>query len=597
MYHLSKLTLRKFSVYGTLFLLLSCFCFSVFQSGYYYAKATDISGLTLSRTGVTAQRVNTTTLYAYVIDGLNSSGVNLYKAVIESGSSFPSGIAGRMYYRSDLATLYYYNGSWVACSSYSSDLSVYLTLDGSRALTGDWAAGNGTLGITSLLWLNSTSVSATNYYVNGQQISFASGNSFIINAIGSTYQMISGSNNTICWASTNSSAVFKNVIDNVSSGGHISIKAGTYNLNGSIIATSKNGITLSFENGAALYVANGMNKQAVILTSCANWIIEGITINGNSANQAEDTVVGVEFVNCTNCAVKDAIIDDCNVYGFNTYGGNGNGIQDSKVTRCDWNCIQLGYYGNEEGLYAIHNEAAYCSDVGITTYGIGSLIEGNYVHDTNGTDGFSMARWGIGVEGGGQNIIAHNTIERVNYGIYINVGDSNVVSENQLINWSTVETWKNAIRIQTNNNLISKNTLNSTDATAMGIYIAAGDNNQIKDNNIVQCANYVISDSGTNTRISGNDGYNPVGAIALPLGGTSNTTIVDSGVTATWVNGTTYTCSQSPKNIYISGGTIISVAVEGETVYTATSCMVHLEATDTIAITWSDAPTIKVIGE
>ena len=45
-------------------------------------------------------------------------------------------------------------------------------------------------------------------------------------------------------------------------------------------------------------------------------------------------------------------------------------------------------------------EVAYCGDVGISTYGISSVIKNNYVHDMNGTLGYNNAQWGIAIEGG-----------------------------------------------------------------------------------------------------------------------------------------------------------------------------------------------------
>jgi hypothetical protein len=51
------------------------------------------------------------------------------------------------------------------------------------------------------------------------------------------------------------------------------------------------------------------------------------------------------------------------------------------------------------------------------------------------------------------------------------------------------------------------------------------------------------------------------------------------------------------KNLYITGGTVSDIKVNGQTVFTATNCMVHLEPTDTFSITFSVAPTIITMGE
>jgi hypothetical protein len=98
---------------------------------------------------------------------------------------------------------------------------------------------------------------------------------------------------------------------------------------------------------------------------------------------------------------------------------------------------------------------------------------------------------------------------------------------------------------------------------------------------------------GYTDTVINNKGFNPCGVIATPVTGTY---LADSGAGAI-ANNTLYACAQSPKNIYITGGTVSIVQVEGTTVFVATNCMVHLEPSDTFKIVWSAPPTIVVIGE
>lgn len=79
----------------------------------------------------------------------------------------------------------------------------------------------------------------------------------------------------------------------------------------------------------------------------------------------------------------------------------------------------------------------------------------------------------------------------------------------------------------------------------------------------------------------------------------NNQRLVDSGISAlgSIANNTLYTCWQSPKVIYISGGTVSSVQVEGQEVFTSTNCTAVLQPSDTFKIVWSSSPTIKVIGQ
>lgn len=105
---------------------------------------------------------------------------------------------------------------------------------------------------------------------------------------------------------------------------------------------------------------------------------------------------------------------------------------------------------------------------------------------------------------------------------------------------------------------------------------------------MIDCAN-------STDEIYSNAGWNPNGYIETPINGTF---IVDNNAwnVSAIANNTEYTCVQSPKNIYISGGTILNIYVNGEVVFTTTNVMVHLESGDTFEIEWSSTPTIKVMG-
>lgn len=104
-------------------------------------------------------------------------------------------------------------------------------------------------------------------------------------------------------------------------------------------------------------------------------------------------------------------------------------------------------------------------------------------------------------------------------------------------------------------------------------------------------------------KIIGNTGYNPVGYITNPLyvaSGNANNTIVDSlwGNSATWISATTYTNVGSPKVLYITGGTVTAIAVDGQTLFTtATTVSIPLQPGDTFSVTFSIAPTITVFGQ
>jgi hypothetical protein len=86
----------------------------------------------------------------------------------------------------------------------------------------------------------------------------------------------------------------------------------------------------------------------------------------------------------------------------------------------------------------------------------------------------------------------------------------------------------------------------------------------------------------------------PVGVISSPI---YSTYLLDFGGTGNVANATTYTCCGSTKTIYITGGTVSSVKVDGTTVRTATGCEVVVPMYHTFSVTWSSSPTIVVVGE
>ena len=109
-------------------------------------------------------------------------------------------------------------------------------------------------------------------------------------------------------------------------------------------------------------------------------------------------------------------------------------------------------------------------------------------------------------------------------------------------------------------------------------------NRQIIDTNVPE-----------NTMIN-NTGYNPVGAIASPISG-STAYLVDSGSSSTWISGRVYTNTGSPKVLNISAGTVSVVAQNGVTLFTATDCTVTLQPKDTFSVTFNTTPTINVTGQ
>jgi Right handed beta helix region len=349
-----------------------------------------------------------------------------------------------------------------------------------------------------------------------------SGYTFDVSVSATNYLLIDDATGATLYSSTHATQVANLAIGKCNTNESVYFTAGTYNLMASITAANKDNITLAFEAGAKLHLANGVNTAVMFLTGCHNWIIQGITIDGNAANQ----LVGgwpppdgiAIYNNCSNILVDGAIIDNCRMYGFVAWSEVTNcGIRNSKITNCGWNCIQLGSDVNaistEVGLYAINNECAFCSDVGITTYGIGNLIQGNYIHDMTGTTGSANSRWGIGVEGGhghtiagntlvncrramsiettdgiGLSFVTNNTITTCGFGIVVD-SPNNTITNNTISNFDMYGWGQQAIAIEgnyggANYNRVLNNTISSTNGIAHAVLINSANDTQFNDNRI-----------------------------------------------------------------------------------------------------------------
>ena len=121
--------------------------------------------------------------------------------------------------------------------------------------------------------------------------------------------------------------------------------------------------------------------------------------------------------------------------------------------------------------------------------------------------------------------------------------------------------------------------------------------NTVISNNQFNNVTTKITDLGTSTRIYTNLGYISLGHIVNPISSGGNT-LVDSGSNSTWVSARTYTNSESPKILYISGGTVTAIVYDGTTLYTtATTCNIILQPGDTFSVTFSSAPKITVFAQ
>jgi len=358
------------------------------------------------------------------------------------------------------------------------------------------------------------------------------GPTYSILQTGTVTRVVSEPSGTIVYYNANANLAFGAAFGYVASGGNIRVQAGTYTANdSSITMLNCNNVYVTFQPNAILTITDWANTAVFRMENDANCIISGIGIDGNAANQlSSSTIGGVIMVDCSNCLVTGANITNCRASGFltgdNHAGHQPNGIINSIVTFAGWNGISLGWGGTDTiGAFAKNNTVAYCSDVGITGYGVRCVIIGNYIHDMNGTTGDGgNAHYGIAVEENGYDIIANNTIENCvgaawhgvgiitntgamttsNLIIYNNItncnggislsGDNDVVMYNTVTEWGAVggsggiNFWSSA-----EDGICSFNTLKSINDVYDAIMISGAGNCTVSNNKITMNTAYTIS--------------------------------------------------------------------------------------------------------
>jgi hypothetical protein len=373
--------------------------------------------------------------------------------------------------------------------------------------------------------------------------------SYIISISGQNYQMLNGATDQIMFQSTSSSQVFSKVVGNCPAGSSIDVESGTYTVDSMWTMLNVNKVSINFENGAELVAGNGLDTSVLMIGEpdhpSNNIQVNGITINGNAANQVQ-TNTQIDYVlvagypdgiciSGSNDQIANANIYNCRVMGVGilwvttpTFGANINsGVLNSKIYDCGWNGV-IFYGGNAN--YLINSQIYGCSDVGVScTGGSGNVVTGNYIHDMNGNTGSENCESAISIEGGDSDLITNNTIYNACIGISNSGWDNCIIAYNTIScspnydapfgyggSWApdnpyvAGETW--GIELTGTNNTIIDNTITGMLANVTscyystggdGIWLAGETSSYISGNIISQCQGYAIyANSGDGVSIN-----------------------------------------------------------------------------------------------
>jgi len=362
---------------------------------------------------------------------------------------------------------------------------------------------------------------------------------YVIEKISTTYHARPGRNTGLtAYSGATAATVINQAIAALTSGGDIYFKQGIYTITASIVDGGNSDINLIFEKGAKLTAGNALNLPVIYLTSVSRWRVKGMEIDGNKANQTAPDGSGAPQTDgfwahgCNDIIVSDAYIHDCGRFGANfDYSSTYSGIENSHITLCGWNGINLGNLYTDVGLFAVNNEVSHCSDVGITTYGTSCRIVGNYIHHMDGTAGYINSQWAIGLEGSdgtiGNNIISQNRITTTGTAIAVVSGrPGNIITDNMITNIS-LASYSGALIIYSANNTIKGNRITSTDADVVAMWIE-GNNNLIQGNIMIAVRGIRTGDNCDNTFINANWFQCSTVGILIPYASNDNTRIIEN---------------------------------------------------------------------
>ncbi len=359
-----------------------------------------------------------------------------------------------------------------------------------------------------------------------------------------------------------------------------------------------------------LFIANNGGNNGMYCSDT-----DGLTITNYQCivnNVALSGYAGLYMINCNYTSITNY-----NGVSKNAIGASGYFWASSCNSLAMSNCISSGFGGIITfSLLSCNNVTVSNSIIENSPYS-SSANEAIYILTCNSVtfqgvtlQNINCMYYPIRLDAGPYNSITFNgvNIENVNIGnsyeaVYWFSNANNVLITGGIIENIRSSSGNPEYCVYTDGNIntfvVTNNIWNSSGSTVMRGFYIDGTNNQ----NILFAGNSINVNSRpfdyTNIpldlKIYDNMGYNPHGLLSTPISGSY---LVDSGSSSTWTSGTTYTNSGSPKVLYVSGGTVTVIAVDGTTLYTAaTTCTIILQPGDTFSVTFTSAPTIKVFAQ
>ena len=212
-----------------------------------------------------------------------------------------------------------------------------------------------------------------------------------------------------------------------STGGTLFVPRGTYLLSESILTNSKSNVTIIGQGwGTVLKLADGANDEMFNLFNAVGWILRDFAIDGNRANQTVQAEAAIHLPGATHCRLENLYILNAWYAGIQIKSGSHNVIQGCRIvtpyncaiyledTSCEHNVIANNYLGGtlNDGNLEIKYGPSY------------NLITGNYIDQAGDAD-----QNGIVVAGGSTNTVGNRIINNMVYGDAGRTGSGIAVSD------------------------------------------------------------------------------------------------------------------------------------------------------------------------
>ena len=432
---------------------------------------------------------------------------------------------------------------------------------------------------------------------------------YIIRKNGANYEALNGSTGKISYGSASdaggvdgaSATAVAQAAITATTNGTVLFGNGTFTLSG--VLSLKSGVDirgqgentiLKMANGVSNHIFYGFDQYKIKISD----MTLDLSASGSDITSGGSPPCGI-FAACTvlgtplYLTVERIHTIDAKEEGVIILAGNNVTIQDCYFE----DSVFAGVHTDNDQYLIIQNNYITGGEFGVkvTAASFNNIIRGNIIVESTTA--------AIGCTGSGYNLFSENIFYNVNSGFTVSDDVMGSSDYNQIIN-NTINTVTSAAGsgvgvLNCQNNLIAGNIITNCDYYNI-VEDGTSDNNSILGNSLLGDGNDFVPAPykrlyyvGAHTRIADNRNYNRVGYNATPFTAAS-TTIKDSGDSASVVLDTVYTNSGSAKVLYITGGTVVYVKINGTGVGLTSGCF-FLATGDTLEINGSVAPDVCVM--